>query len=105
MKIKIESKESGKAIAHALFFVKKSIQFSSVLSEKATEQAETVLNGMEEGPFEDLEFLELDGVPTFFVNAAKERGLTSLDHLRMAAYRLAKQAKKKQISCVSLMLA
>lgn len=105
MKIKIESKESGKAIAHALFFVKKSIQFSSVLSEKATEQAETVLNGMEEGPFEDLEFLELDGVPTFFVNAAKERGLTSLDHLRMAAYRLAKRAKKKQISCVSLMLA
>lgn len=105
MNIKIESKETGKANANVLFYVKKSIQFSAVLSEKATEQAETVLNGMEEGLFEDLEFLELDEQPTFFVNAAKERGLSSLDHLRMAAYRLAKRAKKKHISCISLMLA
>ena len=60
---------------------------------------------MEDGPFEDLEFLEIDNQPTIFVNAAKERGLSSLDHLRMAAFRLAKKASKRQIPVVSIMLA
>ncbi|MCF0215053.1 MAG: leucyl aminopeptidase family protein [Fibrobacteraceae bacterium] len=105
MKIQILSKETGKANANALFFVKKSVQFSSILSEEAENQVESVLEGMENGPFEDLEFLEIDGKSTLFVNAAKERGLSGLDHLRMAAYRLAKRAQKKQIPVVSLMLA
>ena len=105
MKINIIAKESGKATAGALFFVKKSVQFSSVLSEAGEKQVESVLDGMKEGPFEDLEYLEIDGKPTFFVDAAKERGLSNLDHLRMGAYRLALRAMKKQIDCVSLMLA
>ena len=105
MKTNIVSTASGKANAYALFFVKKSVQFSNVLSESAEKQVESVLNGMEEGPFEDLEFLEIDNQPTIFVNAAKERGLSSLDHLRMAAYRLAKKASKRQIPVVSIMLA
>ena len=91
--------------AYALFFVKQSIQFSTVLSPEGEEQVETILKGMKEGPFEDLEYLEIDGCNTFFVDAAKERGLSALDHLRMAAYRLAKKAMKKQIPCVSLFLA
>ncbi len=76
-----------------------------MLSEEAEKQVESVLNGMEDGPFEDLEFLEIDNQPTIFVNAAKERGLSSLDHLRMAAFRLAKKASKRQIPVVSIMLA
>ena len=91
--------------AYALFFVKQSIQFSTVLTEEGEEQVESVLKGMNDGPFEDLEYLEIDGCNTFFVDAAKERGLSALDHLRMAAYRLAKRAMKKQIACVSLFLA
>jgi len=91
--------------AYALFYVKESIQFSTVLSPEGEEQVETILKGMKEGPFEDLEYLEIDGCNTIFVDAAKERGLSALDHLRMAAYRLAKKAMKKQISCVSLFLA
>ena len=91
--------------AYALFFVKQSIQFSTVLSEEGEEQVETILKGMNDGPFEDLEYLEIDGCNTFFVDAAKERGLSALDHLRMAAYRLAKRAMKKQVPCVSLFLA
>ena len=91
--------------AYALFFVKQSIQFSKVLSDAALSQVESVLNGMNDGPFEDLEYLEIDGCNTIFVNAAKERGLSALDHLRMAAYRLAKRAMKKQAPCVSLFLA
>ena len=105
MKTNIVTTASGKANAYALFYVKKSIQFSNVLSEKAEKQVESVLNGMEDGPFEDLEFLEIDNQPTIFVNAAKERGLSSLDHLRMAAFRLAKKASKRQIPVVSIMLA
>ena len=105
MKTNIVTTASGKANAYALFFVKKSIQFSNVLSEEAEKQVESVLNGMEDGPFEDLEFLEIDNQPTIFVNAAKERGLSSLDHLRMAAFRLAKKASKRQIPVVSIMLA
>lgn len=105
MKINIVTTASGKANAYALFYVKKSIQFSNVLSEEAEKQVESVLNGMEDGPFEDLEFLEIDNQPTIFVNAAKERGLSSLDHLRMAAFRLAKKASKRQIPVVSIMLA
>ena len=105
MKINVIAKESGKATAGTLFFVKKSVQFSAVLSEAGEKQVETVLDGMKEGPFEDLEYLEIDGKPTLFVDAAKERGLSALDHLRMAGYRLAQKAMKKQISCVSLMLA
>ena len=105
MKTNIVTTASGKANAYALFYVKKSIQFSNVLSEKAEKQVESVLNGMEDGPFEDLEFLEIDNQPTIFVNAAKERGLSSLDHLRMAAFRLAKKACKRQIPVVSIMLA
>jgi leucyl aminopeptidase len=66
---------------------------------------ETVLDGIKEGPFEDLELLEIDEFPTVFVNAAKERGLSSLDHLRMAGYRLGLFAQKKQLNTVSLMLA
>ena len=84
--------------AYALFFVKQSIQFSTVLTEEGEEQVETILKGMNDGPFEDLEYLEIDGCNTFFVDAAKERGLSALDHLRMAAYRLAKRAMKKQIA-------
>ena len=91
--------------AYALFYVKESIQFSTVLSPEGEEQVETILKGMKDGPFEDLEYLEIDGCNTIFVDAAKERGLSALDHLRMAAYRLAKKAMKKQISCVSLFLA
>ena len=91
--------------AYALFFVKQSIQFSTVLSPEGEEQVETILKGMNDGPFEDLEYLEIDGCNTIFVDAAKERGLSVLDHLRMAAYRLAKKAMKKQIPCVSLFLA
>ena len=105
MKTIIVNTASGKANAYALFFVKKSVQFSNVLSENAEKQVESVLNGMDDGPFEDLEFLEIDNQPTIFVNAAKERGLSSLDHLRMAAYRLAKRASKRQIPMVSIMLA
>ncbi|MDD5941306.1 M17 family metallopeptidase [Fibrobacter sp.] len=91
--------------AYALFYVKESVQFSTVLSPEGEEQVETILKGMKEGPFEDLEYLEIDGCKTIFVDAAKERGLSALDHLRMAAYRLAKKAMKKQIPCVSLFLA
>ena len=105
MKTNIVNTASGKANASALFFVKKSVQFSNVLSESAISQVESVLNGMDNGPFEDLEFLEIDNQPTIFVDAAKERGLSSLDHLRMAAYRLAKKASKRQIPMVSIMLA
>ena len=105
MKTNIVSTATGKANAYALFFVKKSIQFSNILSEEAEKQVESVLNGMNDGPFEDLEFLEIDNQPTIFVDAAKERGLSSLDHLRMAAYRLAKKASKRQIPVVSIMLA
>ena len=105
MKTNIVTTASGKANAYALFFVKKSVQFSNVLSEDAEKQVESVLNGMDDGPFEDLEFLEIDNQPTIFVNAAKERGLSSLDHLRMAAYRLAQKASKRQIPVVSMMLA
>jgi hypothetical protein len=96
MKFNIIATESQKANAYALFFVKKSVQFSTILSENGKKQVESVLNGMKDGPFEDLEFLEIDGKPTFFVDAAKERGLSALDHLRMAAYRLAGRAHKLQ---------
>ena len=105
MKTNIVNTASGNANVSALFFVKKSVQFSNVLSENAEKQVESVLNGMKDGPFEDLELLEIDGTSTIFVDAAKERGLSSLDHLRMAAYRLAKRASKRQIPMVSLMLA
>ena len=107
MKLIITAKESIKAEnkTNALFFVKESIQFSKVLTEAALSQVESVLKGMKDGPFEDLELLEIDGDATLFVNAAKERGLSDLDHLRMAAYRLAGRAMKKQIANVSLMLA
>ena len=105
MKFNIIATESQKANAYALFFVKKSVQFSTILSENGKKQVESVLNGMKDGPFEDLEFLEIDGKPTFFVDAAKERGLSALDHLRMAAYRLAGRAQKKQVPCVSIFLA
>lgn len=105
MKINIVKTASGKANVSALFFVKQSVQFSNVLSETATTQVESVLKGMVDGPFEDLELLEIDGTSTLFVNASKERGISSLDHLRMAAYRLAKKAMSRQIPMVSLMLA
>ena len=105
MKTNIVSTASGKANVSALFFVKKSVQFSNVLSENAEKQVESVLDGMKDGPFEDLELLEIDGQSTIFVDAAKERGLSNLDHLRMAAYRLAQKASKRQIPMVSIMLA
>ena len=105
MKLSIIPKESGKAKASALFFVKQSIQFSDVLTEAGEKQVESALKSMKDGIFTDLEFLEIDGKATFFVDAAKERGLSGLDHLRMAGYRLAKVAAQKQIPVVSLMLA
>lgn len=108
MNLNIVSSENLKntdSKAYALFYVKESVQFSTILSPEGEEQVETILKGMKEGPFEDLEYLEIDGCNTFFVDAAKERGLSALDHLRMAAYRLAKKAMKKQIPCVSLFLA
>ena len=107
MNLNIISSESAKARndkAYTLFYVKQSVQFSKVLSATASAQVESVLKGMKDGPFEDLEFLEIDGCNTFFVDAAKERGISALDHLRMAAYRLAQKAMKKQVPCVSLFL-
>lgn len=105
MKLNIVANETCMANAGTLFYVKQSVQFSSVLSEEGEKQVEAVLNGIKEGIFEDLEFLEIDEKATIFVDAAKERGISSLDHLRMAAYRLAKRAMHRQIPCVSLMLA
>ena len=105
MKLSIVKNASGKSNVSALLFVKQSILFSDVLSDAAEKQVESVLKGMTDGPFEDLELLEIDGKATLFVNAAKERGISSLDHLRMAAYRLAKRAAQRQIPVVSIMLA
>ena len=108
MNLNIISSESAKARsekAYALFYVKQSVQFSKVLSDTASAQVESVLKGIQDGPFEDLEFLEIDSCNTFFVDAAKERGISALDHLRMAAYRLAQKAMKRQVPCVSLFLA
>ena len=108
MNLNIISSETTKARsekAYALFYVKQSVQFSKVLSDTASAQVESILKGIKDGPFEDLEFLEIDGSNTFFVDAAKERGISALDHLRMAAYRLAQKAMKKQVPCVSLFLA
>ena len=107
MKLSIVANESAKKDnkAYALFFVKESVQFSNVLSDAAIAQVESVLKGMKDGPFEDLELLEIDGDNTVFVDAAKERGLSNLDHLRMAAYRLACRAMKKQLGCVNIFLA
>jgi len=64
MKLNIIANESEKAGTTALFFVKKSIQFSAVLSEAGEKQVESVLESMNDGPFEDLEYLEIDGRPT-----------------------------------------
>ncbi|MCQ2055821.1 MAG: leucyl aminopeptidase family protein [Fibrobacter sp.] len=105
MKLNIISKESGKANANTLFYVKQSVQFSAVLSEEGEKQVDSVLTGIKDGVFEDLEFVEIDDKPTIFVDAAKERGISSLDHLRMAAFRLANKAAQKQIPIVSIMLA
>ncbi len=105
MKLNITQKPSGKADASALFFVRQSIQFSDILNETAEKQVDSVLTGMKDGVFEDLEFVEIDDKPTIFVDAAKERGISSLDHLRMAAFRLANKAAQKQIPIVSIMLA
>jgi leucyl aminopeptidase len=105
MKIKFDTSSAVQADACALFFVKKAILFSPVLSDEGEEQAATVLAGMEKGPFDDLEFMEIDGQPTVFVNAAKERGISSLDHLRMAGYRLGTFAQKRKLRSVGLMLA
>ncbi|MBR2199054.1 MAG: leucyl aminopeptidase family protein, partial [Fibrobacter sp.] len=108
MNLNIISSESAKARndkAYTLFYVKQSVQFSKVLSATASAQVESVLKGIKDGLFEDLEFLEIDGCNTFFVDAAKERGISALDHLRMAAYRLAQKAMKRQVPCVSLFLA
>lgn len=105
MNISIVAKDSGKADVSVVFYVKKAVLFSPVLSEEADEQVSTILDGMEDGPFGDLELLEIDGRPALFVNAAKERGLDTLDHLRMAGFRLAKFAQKRKFGTVSLMLA
>lgn len=105
IKIKIESHTSDKACAHALFFVKKSVQFSSVLSPEGEEQVEKILTEIEKGISDDLDITEIDGHATIFVNAAKERGISSLDHLRMAGYRLGLRVQKKQFKMVKLLLA
>ncbi|MCF0223185.1 MAG: leucyl aminopeptidase family protein [Fibrobacter sp.] len=105
MKISIVKNSSGKANVSALFFEKQTVLFSEELSGTAKEQVDSVLKGMENGPFEDLEMLEIDGKATLFVNAGKERGLSDLDHLRMAAYRLSKKAMARQIPTVSFTLA
>ena len=63
MNLNIISSESAKARsekAYALFYVKQSVQFSKVLSDTASAQIESVLKGIKDGPFEDLEFLEID---------------------------------------------
>lgn len=105
MNTSIMTKDSGKADVSVVFYVKKAVQFSPVLSDEAQDQVAAILDGMEEGPFGDLELLEIDGQATLFVDAAKERGLDALDHLRMAGYRLARHAQKRKLATVSLMLA
>ncbi len=105
MKLKIDSAASGKASLEVLFFVKKSVQFSPVLSGKASAEAEKVLEKIESEIYGDLEVVEIENRKLIFVNAAKERGLSSLDHLRTAAYRLAKYTRKRHIECVNLFLA
>lgn len=104
MKLNILSSESKKANAYTLFFNKENVQFFGEISKKAESQIASVLKGIKDGCFEDLEFLEIDDKATIFVNAALERGISDLDHLRMAAYRLAKRVQKKQIPIVCLNL-
>lgn len=105
MKLKIAKHVADSAEAHALFFVKKAVQFSSVLSEEAELQVAKVLEEMSNGVSEDLDIVEIDGHKTIFVNAAKECGLNSLDLLRMAGYRLGLRAKQKHYKTVKLLLA
>lgn len=105
IKLKIAKHVPDSAAAHALFFVKKSIQFSSVLSEDGEVLAGKVLAEMEKGICTDQEIVEIDSHKTIFVDADKERGLSSLDKLRMAGFRLGKRAKQKQFKTVKILLA
>lgn len=105
IKLKIAKHVPDSASAHALFFVRKSIQFSSVLSEEGEVQAARTLADMEKGICTDLEIVDLDGHSTIFVNASRERGLSDLDHLRMAGFRLGKRAGQKQFKTVKILLA
>lgn len=105
IKLKIAKHVADNTEAHALFYVKKAVQFSSVLSENGEIRVANVLSEMEKGICQDLEIVEIDGHKTIFVNAAMERGLSSLDHLRMAGYRLGKRARQKQFKTVKLLLA
>lgn len=105
MKLKIAKHIADNASAHALFFVKKAILFSSDLTEQAEKQAATVLAEIEKGVSQDLDIVELDGHKTIFVNADKECGLSSQDKLRMAGFRLGNRARQKQFKTVKLLLA
>lgn len=105
MKTSIVTKESGKADVSALFYSKKAVLFSPVFDEESEDKVSLVLDGIADGPFCDLELLEIGGINCVFVDAAKERGLDALDHLRMAGLRLARFAQKRRIPTVSLMLA
>lgn len=104
MKILIHQNNSDSANAYALFFEKETIIFSSSLSKEALEQVQSVLKGMNDGPFEDLEFLEIDNLPTIFINAHNGRGLQELDYLKIAAFNLAKRAAQRQIPIVQINL-
>ncbi len=105
IKLKIAKHVTDNVSAHVLFFVKKSILFSSVLTEEGEVQAAKTLADMEKGVCTDQEIVEIDGRKTVFVDAAKERGISDLDRLRMAGYRLGKRAEQKQFKTVKILLA
>ncbi|MCF0225596.1 MAG: leucyl aminopeptidase family protein [Fibrobacter sp.] len=104
MKMNIVTNASGKAYAQAIFFARQSVLFLDKMTPTTQDQVGSVLSSIKDGIFEDLEFLEIDETPTFFVDTTKERGLLPLDQFRMAAYRLSKRASKRHIPVVSLSL-
>lgn len=105
IKIKIAKHVTDNTDAHALFFVKKAIQFSSVLSENGEIQVSHFLSEVAKGISQDSDIADIDGHKTIFIDAAKDRGLSALDQLRMAGYRLGKRASQKQFKTVKLLLA
>ena len=100
MKLNIENNKQVSPYA-ALFFEKQNLLITEGLSLEAQTNAKSIIQNIEEGVFDNSEIHSIDSVETIFVQL-KGRGLSPLDKLRVAAYKLAKKLKQRKLDSIGI---
>ena len=106
MAIQIVSKSASQGSIEAIFFYKKTPIYPTAhpLSEVESSALNAILQKTGEGPYGDCDWADVNGRLVLLLDIGKEKALSRLENMRLAAFRLAQVAARRHFTVVTLNL-